>query len=94
METNKLPKARENAGDQVVMISFSLHLIGLESGASFLDQSQSEVEQSLCIPGHFDTQLKIALEINVSNHLAEPAIVHRTPSQEHAHLCPNFQKCF
>ena len=35
-EKGKLPKARENAGDQVVLI---LHLIGWESGASFLDQS-------------------------------------------------------
>ena len=44
-KTTKLPKARENAGDQVV-ISVSLHLIGWESGASFLDQAQSKVKQN------------------------------------------------
>ena len=37
-KTTKLPKARENAGDQVV-IGVSLHLIGWESGASFQDPS-------------------------------------------------------
>ena len=47
MKTTKLPKARENAGDQVV-IGFSLQLIGWKKGASFLNQSQS------------DTGLKIA----------------------------------
>ena len=45
---------RENEGDQVV-ISFSLHLIGLESGASFLDQSQSKVKQNQSNPGVLST---------------------------------------
>ena len=39
-KSNKPPKARENAGDQVVMLLF-LHLM-VENGASFLDQSQSK----------------------------------------------------
>ena len=43
--TNNIPKARENADDQVV-ISIRLHLIGLKTGASFLDQSLSEVKQN------------------------------------------------
>ena len=43
-KTIKLPKARENAADQVV-IAFRVHLIGRESGASFLDQSQTGVKQ-------------------------------------------------
>ena len=38
VKVTKLPKARENAGDQVV--------IGWECGASFMDQSQSEVKQN------------------------------------------------
>ena len=37
-EITKLLKARENAGDQVV--------IGWECGASFMNQSQSEVKQN------------------------------------------------
>ena len=49
-----MPKARENVGDQVV-ISFSLHLIGLESGASFLNQSQSKVKQNQSNPGVLST---------------------------------------
>ena len=44
VETTKLPKARENACVQVVN-GFSLPLIGRENGASFVDQSQSEVKQ-------------------------------------------------
>ena len=36
-KTSKLPKARENADDQVTVLI--LHLIGWESGVSFLDQS-------------------------------------------------------
>ena len=41
-KTTKLPKARENAGDQVVIgVSFAS-----ESGASFLDQAQSKVKQN------------------------------------------------
>ena len=38
VKVTKLPKARENAGDQVV--------IGWECGTSFMDQSQSEVKQN------------------------------------------------
>ena len=53
VKTNKLPKARENAGDQVV-IGFSFELIG------FLDQSQSEKKHNQSNPG-FDTQLKTTL---------------------------------
>ena len=44
-DTNNIPKARENA-DDLVVISIRLHLIGLKSGASFLDQSLSEVKQN------------------------------------------------
>ena len=44
VKPTKLNKARDLAGDQVV-IGFSLHLIGWESGASFLGQLQSEVNQ-------------------------------------------------
>lgn len=44
MKTSILPKARENVGDLVV-IGFSLHLIGWESDAIFLDQSQNDVKQ-------------------------------------------------
>ena len=59
MKTSKLLEARENGGDQVVMV-FSLHLIGWEDGASFLDRSQSEVKakQSRIT---LDTQLKVVL---------------------------------
>ena len=49
-KTIKLPKARENAADQVV-IAFRVHLIGRESGASFLDQSQTGIKQIQSIPG-------------------------------------------
>ena len=38
VKVTKLLKARENAGDQVV--------IGWECGASFMNQSQSEVKQN------------------------------------------------
>ena len=41
-KTTKFPKARENAGDQVVI---DLHLIDWEIGAIFLDQSQSEASK-------------------------------------------------
>lgn len=44
MKTSILPKARENVGDLVV-IGFSLHLIGWESDAIFLDQSLNDVKQ-------------------------------------------------
>ena len=39
-----MPKARENAGDQVV-IDFSFVSDWMKSDASFLDQSQSEIKQ-------------------------------------------------
>ena len=39
-----MPKARENASDQVVMCLI-LHLIDHENNASSLNQSQSEVKQ-------------------------------------------------
>lgn len=40
-------------------------LIGLERGASFLNQSQSEVQQNRSSPGlPFDTQLKVNLREN------------------------------
>ena len=44
MKTSILPKARENVGDLVV-IGFSLHLIGWESDAIFLDQAKNDVKQ-------------------------------------------------
>lgn len=44
VKTSILPKARENVGDLVV-IGFSLHLIGWESDAIFLDQSLNDVKQ-------------------------------------------------
>ena len=44
MKTSILPKAQENVGDLVV-IGFSLHLIGRESDAICLDQSQNDVKQ-------------------------------------------------
>lgn len=54
----KLLKARENAGEQVTN-AFVLRLIGLEDGASFHDQSQSEESHNTVISS--DTELKIAL---------------------------------
>ena len=61
MKTSILPKARENVGDLVV-IGFSLHLIGWESDAIFLDQSQNDVKQKESNAELIlDTQLKIAL---------------------------------
>ena len=44
-KTTKLPKARERAGNQVV-IGLNFHLIGWESGACFLDQSPSEKQKN------------------------------------------------
>ena len=38
-----------------------LHLIGWESGASFLNQSQSEYGKIYLIPDYFNTQSKISL---------------------------------
>ena len=49
VKVTKLLKARENAGDQVV--------IGWECGASFMDQSQSEVKQNQQISGNFPYSL-------------------------------------
>ena len=43
-----------------------LNLIGLESGASFLNQSQREVRQILCYLGLISTQLNIALSTKLS----------------------------
>ena len=48
------PVARENASDQGA-IGFSLHLIGWEGGASFLDQSNSTVKQNQFNPGLLST---------------------------------------
>ena len=48
-KTNKLPRARENAGDQL-RIGF-LFLLVREGGATFMDQSQSKVKQHQCNPG-------------------------------------------
>ena len=38
-----------------VVIGFSLNLIGLENGASFLDQSQCKVKQNQCNSGLLST---------------------------------------
>ena len=46
-KTIELPKARENAGDQVV-IGFSFVSDWLREWCEFLDQSQSEVKQNQC----------------------------------------------
>lgn len=43
-ENSRLKKGKESVQ---AMIGFSLHLTGREGGASFLDQSQSKVEQTL-----------------------------------------------
>ena len=43
------------------MRATKLHLIGWEGGASFLEQSQSEVKQDQWDPGSYETQLKIAV---------------------------------
>ena len=48
------PVARENVSDQGA-IGFSLHLIGWEGGASFLDQSNSTVKQNQFNPGLLST---------------------------------------
>ena len=73
VKTNKLPKARENAGDKVV-IGFSFELIGWESGKSFLDQSQSEKKQNQSNPG-FDTQLKTSLITWCDSHCSHGQLV-------------------
>ena len=46
------PQTRENAGDYVT-IDLCLHLIGSGDGASFPDQSKSEVKQIKARPDHF-----------------------------------------
>ena len=54
-------QARENASEQVPIVSLLL-LIGLESGARFFNQSQSEVKQNQSKTRiTFDTKLKTAL---------------------------------
>ena len=45
VKTSKLTKAWENAGYKVA-IGYHWNLIGLKSGASFLDQSKSKVKQT------------------------------------------------
>lgn len=60
LKTNKLWKARENAGTKSQLVSV-LHLIGQENGESVLDQSQPEVKQRpMQSRITFDAQLKIA----------------------------------
>ena len=54
----KLLKARENAGEQVTN-AFVLRLIGLEDGASFHDQSQSEESHNTVIPDFFRQNWKL-----------------------------------
>lgn len=44
-KTDKPSKTRENAGDRVT-IGFRLRLIGYEDGASFLNQSRTELMQN------------------------------------------------
>ena len=45
IKTTKLPKAQEMRANKSWLL-LVLHLIGWESGASFLDQSQSELKQN------------------------------------------------
>ena len=49
------PQTRENAGDYIT-IDLCLHLIGSGDGASFPDQSKSEVKQIKARPDHFRWQ--------------------------------------
>ena len=56
-KTNELPKARENESDRLV-IGLSVAFLGLESGASFLDQSQSELKANKQSRITFDAQMK------------------------------------
>ena len=58
VKTNEPPKARENAPTKSSLL-FVMHLIGLETCPSFLDQSQSWFDTS-------DTQLEIA-QIRMAN---------------------------
>ena len=50
MKIAKLPKARENALVTKSCLGLVLHLIGWESSASFLDQSQSKVKRNQSNP--------------------------------------------
>ena len=53
MKTSKLLEARENGGDQVATV-FSLHLIGLEDGASFFwTDYKVNLSESKAIPHYF-----------------------------------------
>ena len=58
----KLPKAREKSDDQVVMV-LVLQLISWDGGASFLDQSRSEVQV-----GEWNFELKLDVKEKQSNH--------------------------
>ena len=58
----KLPKARENSDDQIVMV-LVLQLISWDGGASFLDQSRSEVQV-----GEWNFELKLDVKEKQSNH--------------------------
>ena len=62
IKPTKLPKARENADDQVVMV-LVLQLISWDGGASFLDQSQSEVQV-----GEWNFELELEVKEKQSNH--------------------------
>ena len=68
VKASKLPKARENAGDQV-LIFFSL-VIGWESGESFLDQSESEGNQKQ-LPRHLMENCPLGSSIVKSENLSE-----------------------
>ena len=57
-KTGKLPKARENASEQVV-IGFSFASDRLEEWREFLDQSQTEVRQNYGNLGLLSTLLKL-----------------------------------
>ena len=57
-KTGKLPKARENASEQVV-IGLSFASDWLEEWREFLDQSQTEVRQNYGNLGLLSTLLKL-----------------------------------
>ena len=71
------PVARENASDQGA-ISFSLHLIGWEGGASFLARPIKQHSKAKPIQSWitFNTQLKIALTIKPVRPVKSPKIAH------------------
>lgn len=54
VKTGSLLGARENAGDQVL----GLYLISWDDGASFLDQSRSEVKQNKAIQDNFSNSIE------------------------------------